>query len=343
MHDGVTRSFRVHLPSGFDTCAHVPLVFNLHGRGSNGLQQEFYTQFSNVADTGNFIAVYPDAINNEWELNGAGVDDVGFIQALIDTLYSEFRIDRNKVYSCGMSMGGYMSYRLACELADHIAAIASVTGLLATFPCNPSRPIPVLQMHGTEDPTVPYAGVAQTINAWVQYNGCPQQPDTVPFPDIDHTDSSTVTKNTYAPCDAATEVVLYTIHGGEHTWPDAFISIGITSGDINASNTIWNFFKQYELSTYPVALPCDSATSAESWREQTAPHHVRYLPESKCLIAEWENNTFEITLIDALGKQIQTIHGENRITIPFAPAPGVYYYAFRSRNILTGKGRFIVY
>ncbi|MDZ4844012.1 MAG: PHB depolymerase family esterase [Chitinophagales bacterium] len=344
-HDGITRSFRVHLPPAFDTCLHVPLVFNLHGLGSNGMQEELYTQFSNVADTGKFIAVYPDAISNEWNINGSGVDDVGFIQAMIDTLYAEFRIDRNKVYSCGMSMGGYMSYRLACELTDHIAAIVSVTGLLATVPCNPARPIPVMQIHGTDDPTVPYSGVPQTISSWVQKNNCPQTPVVTQLPDIDPNDSTTVTMTHYAPCDDSTEVILYTVNGGGHTWPDAFINIGVTTGDINASNIIWNFFKKYELAAYPLVTPCDSLTSGGNVVKNLSAFRVRYVSEMRQIrIESASNESYTITLFDALGRSAETFSGEKQTLIPFMlPSSGIYYYVIQSASGVMEKGKIAVY
>jgi polyhydroxybutyrate depolymerase len=140
-----------------------------------------------------------------------------------------------------------MAYRLACELSNRIAAIASVTGLQAFFPCNPPKPVPVLDMHGTADPVVPYVGVASTISFWVEHNGCPQEPVITDLPDINQTDSSTVTTSYYGSCNNSTEVILYTIKNGEHSWPGSIIMLGVTNKDINASNEIWNFFRKFNL------------------------------------------------------------------------------------------------
>jgi polyhydroxybutyrate depolymerase len=249
-HNGLTRTYRLHLPAGFSPDSLYPLVINMHGLGSNALEQELYTAFNTVSDTGNFIVTYPNAVNGAWNVLGSGgTDDVGFISALIDTLASEYNIDLMRVYSTGMSMGGFMSYRLACELENRIAAIASVTGLLALFPCDPDRPVPILQMHGTADEVVPYSGVATTISHWVNHNGCPATPVITDLPDINTNDQSTVTVSYYGLCEDLTEVILYTINGGEHTWPGAPIIIGVTNMDINASSEIWNFFKKYSLSS----------------------------------------------------------------------------------------------
>ena len=243
-YDGLVRNYRVHLPT---SCLGLPLVFNLHGLGSNAAQQEFYSGFNSVADANDFILVYPDGINNEWNITGTGVDDVGFISALIDSMKKEHDVDLNRVYSTGMSMGGFMSYRLACQLSDRIAAIASVTGLLATFPCSPSRSVPVMQIHGTADGTVAYSGVNSTVSFWVGHNNCPANPVVTNLPDIDMNDGSTVTKSYYGLCDDSTEVILYTVNNGGHTWPDATIDIGVTNHDFNASSEIWDFFKKYDL------------------------------------------------------------------------------------------------
>ncbi|MFO7613285.1 MAG: PHB depolymerase family esterase [Bacteroidales bacterium] len=248
IHNGLTRTYRLYLPDGYNPSESYPLVINMHGMGSNALEQEIYTEFNQVSDTGEFIVVYPNGVNKLWNVSStSGVDDVGFISALIDTLDVLYSIDLQRVYATGMSMGGFMSYRLACELSDRIAAIASVTGLQAFFPCTPSRPVPVLQMHGTADGVVPYAGVAPTIANWVGYNACSTDPLVYDLPDIDTTDNSTVTVSQYFPCDDSSEVLLYTINGGGHTWPGSNIIIGITNQDIKASNEIWGFFRKYTL------------------------------------------------------------------------------------------------
>ncbi len=246
--EGIERSYKVHLPPDYDPDSLYPLVFNLHGYGSNAIEQQLYSGFDFVADTAGVVMVYPNGVDNQWTVYGStGPNDVGFISALIDTMSTHYSIDLDRIYSTGMSMGGFMSYRLACELENRIAAIASVAGLLVTNPCEPSRPVAILQIHGTADPTVPYTLVPTTVDFWTGYNGCPPDPVITDLPDIDTTDQSTVTVSYYGPCEDSTEVILYTINGGEHTWPGAIINIGITNQDINASVEIWNFFKKYSI------------------------------------------------------------------------------------------------
>jgi len=261
LYKDTLRDYIVHLPPAYTPGVDFPLVFNLHGLGSNAVQQQLYSQFDAVADTAGFIIVYPNAIGGVWDtvFPNSPIDDVGFISALIDTLDANYSIDTNRVYATGMSMGSYMSYRLACELNDRIAAIGSVAGLMTEnffFYCDPVPAMPVLHIHGTADSTILYQGdiqfnapVDSLIQYWVQKNNCPLSPVVTQLPDIDSTDSCTVTKSYYGPCQDSTEVVLYTINNGGHTWPGTFPwpSFGNTNQDINASVEIWNFFKRHRL------------------------------------------------------------------------------------------------
>jgi polyhydroxybutyrate depolymerase len=130
-HNSIVRSYIVHLPTGYVASTQYPLVINMHGYTSTAAQQQAYSQMDVVADTGKFIVVYPDGVNNAWNA-GFGtnptIDDVGFLSTLIDTMKAKFSVDALKVYSCGLSNGGFMSFRLACELENKIAAIAPVAG-----------------------------------------------------------------------------------------------------------------------------------------------------------------------------------------------------------------------
>lgn len=262
VHNSITRSYIVHLPTGYTANTQYPVVINMHGYTSNATQQQSYSQMNSVADTAKFIAVYPDGVNNAWNAGygvNSNIDDVGFISALIDTLKNKFSVNPNKVYACGMSNGGFMSYRLACQLNNKVAAIASVTGLFADsvrlFLCQNNCPVPVLDIHGTTDAVVNYNGAAgyisvdSTIGWWRQKNGCPSTPAVTNIPDINTTDGCTVTKYYYGPGLNSSEVILYKVTNGGHTWPGGFPipSFGNTNQDIKASGEIWNFFRKHSL------------------------------------------------------------------------------------------------
>ncbi len=221
-----------------------------------------------VADTAGFITVYPDGISNAWNVGfgfGAyftGVDDVGFVNALIDTMMAHYSIDVNSVYATGMSNGGYLSNRLACELPNRIAAIASVTGPMTDSThayCNPARKVPVMHIHGTTDPVVNYNGMMQSLGAvelvdfWSQHDGCPVTSTDVPYADINIADNCTAIRKNYLPCTDGSEVVLIEITNGGHTWPGAAIDIpsyGNTNRDFSASGEIWNFFRKFKLNQF---------------------------------------------------------------------------------------------
>jgi polyhydroxybutyrate depolymerase len=266
MHDGVERSYKLHSPLNVPVMDPAPLVINMHGYGSNMNEQQFYANMDPIADTTGFLIVYPNGLNTQWNAwytpSFYDVDDVGFINALIDTLASTHNIDLNRVYCTGMSNGGFMSYVMACESADRIAAIASVTGTMVTeaIPaCTPARPIPVLQMHGTADATVPYNGIAagsntqgflpieDVISFWTSHNGCTDDPSFLPLADINTADNCTVSLKKFTQCDNNAEVHFYKIDGGGHTWPGALLNLTVTNQDILASVEIWNFFKQFTL------------------------------------------------------------------------------------------------
>lgn len=260
--DGLERNYILYVPAIYDGANAVPLVINLHGYGSNAAQQNFYGNFKNLADVDNFLVVLPDGTKdlsgtpywNSFAGNGT-VDDVAFISGLIDTLSKNYNIDPAKIFSTGMSNGGFMSYRLACELNNRISKIASVTGWMNTTlqgTCSPGAPIPVMQIHGTNDPTVPYNGsfgvvaIENVVDYWVNNNNCDTAPIVESLPDINTADNSTVERYTYVNGDAGSSVIFYKVIGGGHTWPDAAIPIpayGPTNRDFNASQVIWEFFK----------------------------------------------------------------------------------------------------
>ncbi len=272
----ILREYRLFTPSGTAT-EKLPLVLNFHGFGSNAIQQEIYSGMNGLAETEKFIVAYPEGLLNSWNVGwtfGTMSDDVAFASALIDELIATQDVDPDRVYATGMSNGGFFSYRLACELNDKVAAIASVTGsMVPTFVplCSPNRPVPVMQIHGTQDETVPYAGFGvinigiDTLMAyWAQQNGCDAEPTIEAIPDINLEDESAVEKQFYNNCGGESEVLLYRVFGGAHTWPGAGIILGVTNQDISATVEIWEFFKRHTLQSSLISstdnLPLQTVT-----------------------------------------------------------------------------------
>ncbi len=259
--NGLQRDYLLYVPEVYTGSTAVPLVINMHGYGSNASEQNLYGNFKNLADVDNFLVVHPNGtLDNTstryWNafLNAGAVDDVDFISQLIDSLSLSYNIDPNQVFATGMSNGGFMSYKLACELSNKIAKIASVTGTMSTTlpsTCSPGKAIPVMQIHGTLDPTVPYAGnlamepIEDVVDYWVNNNNCNTTPTTTNLPNTNSTDNSTVEKYEYTGGTNNADVVFYKVIGGGHTWPGAIFNIpaGNTNKDFSASQVIWEFFK----------------------------------------------------------------------------------------------------
>lgn len=263
-HDGKQRSYILYVPANYTGESPVPLVFNFHGYTSNANDQMWYGDFRAIADTAGFLIVHPQGTlfngSTHWNVGGwtvgSSTDDVGFTAAMIDTFAVEYNVDLNRVYATGMSNGGYMSFLLACQLSDKIAAIASVTGSMTpeTFnSCNPQHPMPILQIHGSIDGVVPYNGAAWTepieevMEYWVNYNHCQTTPLVNTLANINILDASTVTHYVYTGGDHSARAEHYRVAGGAHTWPGTIFLGPGTNQDFNASLKIWQFFSQYDL------------------------------------------------------------------------------------------------
>ncbi|HEX8656680.1 MAG TPA: PHB depolymerase family esterase [Hymenobacter sp.] len=276
---GQVRDYRLYVPAIYNrTTGLVPLLFNLHGYGSNNQQQEAYGDFRPIADTANFLVVHPNGTqdllgNRNWNTfgpRGSGVDDVAFISALIDSLALRYRLDADRIYSTGMSNGGFMSYELACQLSNRIAAIGSVTGSMIASrlnTCTPSRPVPVIEIHGTADRTVPYEGgtglnfvaIPTLLARWVQLNGCNPTAVVTPIPDTTTPDESTAERQVWSGGRNGSVVEHYRIIGGGHTWPGSAFTTGVTNRDINASREVWRFLRPFRLSRLALATPAGRA------------------------------------------------------------------------------------
>ena len=259
-HNGIDRDYILFIPGSYDPATPMPLVFSFHGYTSSGVLNMSYTAFSSIADTAGFILVHPEGTllngNSHWNVGGwtigSTVDDVGFTNMMIDEISAGYSINPDRIYSTGMSNGGYMSFLLACELSDRIAAVASVTGSMTpqTYSaCNPSHPTPVLQIHGTADATVPYEGsptwthsIEDVLSYWASYNNCNTTPIITSMPDINTGDGSTVDYIVYDGGDNGVTTEHFKIYDGDHDWPGVWGNM-----DIHASIEVWKFFSKYDI------------------------------------------------------------------------------------------------
>jgi len=264
---GRERSYLIHLPSALGN-APLPLVFVLHGGGGNAEGAAKMSGMSPLADKENFIVVYPDGTGRledrvlTWNAgNCCGyaldnqVDDVGFIRALIEELRAVYPIDAQRVYATGISNGGMMAYRLACELSDQFAAIAPVAGAL-NADCRPAQPVSAVSFHGTADRSVLYDGgapkqqldshprtdnsVAYAISFWVRQDGCATTPRRV--------EHGNTVQDEYGDCVNGTGVALYAIKGGGHAWPGGdrlSLLLDQPTQEISATDVMWEFFTRH--------------------------------------------------------------------------------------------------
>lgn len=269
----LNRTYVVHVPKGHDQPGSLPVVLALHGATMNGPMMAWFSGLNRKADEAGFIVVYPNGTGSRSSFfwNGGNccgsamqdnVDDVAFINALLDDLSGNHRVDSQRIYATGISNGAIMVYRLASELSDRIAAIAPVSGAVGTENCRPKRPVPVLHFHGTADEFIPFLGgkgekslsgtnfhsVDQSIRVWVDSNGCDENPefDVLSKPG----DEMTVTRKTYGAGKDPAEVVLVTIEGGGHTWPGMKSPakyLGKSALNISANDLMWEFFRKHKM------------------------------------------------------------------------------------------------
>ena len=282
--DGRSRFYEVHVPAGYTKAKPMPAVLVFHGGGGDPGTVRYESAMDETADREHFIVVYPAGTNKRLFLknrlllwndgrpfkNGSysEVDDVAYVAALLDDLAGLFNIDRARVYACGFSNGAQFTFRLAKRLSDRVAAIAVVAGQRAakdSFDPEPSRPIAVMQFAGLQDSFAPYEGgsgpsgarieavsppVKEAVESWVGFNRCPPEP-------VEVKRIGRAVMNRYGPCQSGTEVVLWTVEDGGHSWPGGRTfpgvellglgKLGNVNRDIHASELMWEFFKKHPL------------------------------------------------------------------------------------------------
>jgi polyhydroxybutyrate depolymerase len=334
--DGLTREYRQYVPSIYDGSEPVPLIISLHGLGDN-IANFSQVGFHQVADTANVIVVTPQAIldallSNATAWNsGAGlagfslngdVEDVSFINALIDTVSAHYNIDQTRVYATGFSMGGFMSNRLACELNDRIAAIASVAGSVGgTLTCTPGQEVPVCHFHGTGDTQVGYGtaggGVqdnsfGSNVTDWISLQG--QFPNTAG-------DDRSVEYVEYAGCNAGSRVVHYKVNNADHEW------LFTPNNDIFYTVEIWKFF---------LGLSPDNLVPAAISDQQVSTVGVYPNPATNVLrIENLESKVLNVSVFNTTGqlvKEFSNLNGSIDISDLYT---GVYHIM-----IATEKGLF---
>lgn len=269
--EGQGRTYMIHVPPSYDAGTPVPLLLMLHGRGGDGNGIAKLTNFSDLADEHNFIVLYPDGLDNQWNYvkdvpgyTGMTQDDTAFLLELLDEVSGQYSVDEKRIYVAGFSNGGFMTQRLACDAPERFAAFASVAaagfgGMPAL--CQTPSPLSILLVHGTLDAVIPWQGmvrgngfmlapVTDTLAFWSQYAGCEGEVTDTALPQKGESSETSVTLFSVG-CDDDNEVLLYAVQGGGHNWPgvDDLISqdwAGSTNMDIGASEVIWEFFSRHK-------------------------------------------------------------------------------------------------
>jgi polyhydroxybutyrate depolymerase len=271
--DGKTRTYTVHVPPASGSSKPMPLILALHGRLGTGEGQQRLSHLDKVSDAHGFLVAYPDGLDRSWAdgrggspSDKNGVDDVKFLSQLIDKLAVEYNVDRSRVYATGMSNGGFMSARLACDLSNKIAAVAIVAASISTklsAACQPAKPVSVLIFQGTDDPLVPFAGGALghngerglvlshelTLRRWAALDHCVTSPSTQHIADAAG-DGTPIDLQAYSDCAGGSEVLGYTVQKGGHTWPGGMqyvpeVVVGKTTRNLDASEVLWDFFSHH--------------------------------------------------------------------------------------------------
>jgi polyhydroxybutyrate depolymerase len=256
--EGVARTYQLYVPPAYRGARAVPVVFNFHGYGSNAVQQMVYGNFKPLADRNDFLIVAPDGqgarrhfnLTNEKGLQ----NDIKMVLALLDHIEETFCVDRARVFSTGMSDGGAVTSVLACLAPDRFAAFGAVAVEVHFTGCGGDRPVSIVAFHGTADRIVPFDGgrsavagaivgaAPTTMAAWAAHDQCDAA-----F--VERRLGSQVRRRTWSGCDGSSSVVFYIIDGGGHSWPGGIpiARFGMTTPQIDASETIWAFFAAHPL------------------------------------------------------------------------------------------------
>ena len=254
MVGGTRRAYRLAVPARYRPDRPTPLILLFHGSGSNAIQQSAYSDLPDAAGRSGYLVATPDAVGGTWDLAAPGTQtaDQGLVAALEADLGARYCVDRSRIYAAGISLGSEFSSIVACDPADHIAAIGLVAAEFLLRPC--PGPIPVIAFHGTADPIVPYAsgatgrflpgvpvvGAVQNLEAWARLDGCRPQ-SAVDSP------ATRITRRLWTGCSADSSVVIYSVVGGGHTWPGSTLvlsaaAFGPTTRSIDATRLMLDFF-----------------------------------------------------------------------------------------------------
>ncbi len=266
---------RVFVPSTLEEGEPAPVVLNWHGLGSNGIEQVLLTDYESLAEQEGFIVVHPTgpaipgSSGSIWELDQADIpdrDDLAYVDELMTTMVKDFCGDVNRIYSTGMSNGGFFTSRLVCEFADRLAAASSVAGVSYFEGCQPARPVPFFAFHGTADKIIPFSGGKSSLeggglsidpeffkqNMFEEFAEFAESAGCDPDP-VKSIITEEVNRYDYLDCKNEIPMSFFEVVGGGHTWPGSPIGllltpfVGKTTTHISATELSWAMFSQNSL------------------------------------------------------------------------------------------------
>lgn len=267
---GGIRGYSLHVPGGWNGSSALPVLLVFHGVPRGDMRA--VTGFDAIADQRGFAVVYPESRDQDWAVGctacttaaRSGIDDVRFVEDLLDDLASSLPVDSRRVWAAGFSQGAFMTHFLACEIPDRIAAFASVAATMieqVVIGCEPSRQVPWLFVHGSEDQVLPAAGqqgafantisIQTTTSIWADFDGCDEAPAVTDLPDGGDGERTVVRLHDWSACAAGIDVQWYEVVGGGHVWPGSPIAFdpgfGAQSPDLVTSQAIADFVARFSL------------------------------------------------------------------------------------------------
>lgn len=352
-YNSTNRTYLLHVPPSYVAGSPMPLVVAMHGGGGWGAQLENSSKLSIKADQAGFIVVYPEGVKNligirTWNAGGCcsyamqkNIDDVGFLSALIDTLTATYSIDTDRIYATGMSNGAFMSYRLACERSNKIAAIAPVAGSMNVSACSPIRGVPVIHFHSYLDTNVPYQGgigsgasghynppIDSVLNVWADYSNCLIKNDTT-YNGTDYTHVA------WHGSDCNNEVHLYITQDGGHSWPggNATVTGDPASTAINANDLMWTFFEQHQLNCL--------TTGIENINEDKADLNIYPNPGNNVINLKSDKTFLKIEVLNIHEQVVKSLNTQNKeASLSISELPNGLYFVkvnLTNGNVWIGK------
>lgn len=349
-YDSIKREFNVYVPKSYDASKDkLPVVFFFHGMGGN---MNNFSGFTYKAEAEKFIMVIPQGVFDKtsnatnWH-SGAGIDgkypnanidDVGFVNSLIDTVSKWYKVDATRIYSTGFSMGAFMSNRIACELGDRFAAIASISGTMGNEiinTCNPAGPIPVLHIHSTNDAVVPFSNnrygydALELMNFWVKYNSCNEVADTTDLSHIEN-DGFSVQKYLFKNGKQNSEVEFYKLIGPDHSGSWYTKQSG---NDFDAIDVTWNFFSRHSNKSPTNSNQKPFITNIKNAKLDVFPN-----PASDKITLSFSGNVSlsSIIISNTLGKTLETKYFDKPIKQSVFDisdkAPGIYFFQIKDNE-----------